>query len=143
MVEIRRYERRAVDREDALHGAFLGRLDHGCVDLLDGGGLLGLDDQIDHGDVGGRHAHRGAVQLARQFRQDEADSTGRTRRGRDDRHRRRAAPMQILVHDSPGLTEPVISWKVNQELIHPFVVLYIVRLLLLKHNTFHAMEPHF
>ena len=37
-------------------------------------------------------------------------------------------PVQILVHDAPGLAEPVIGGQVYQKLIHPFVVFSLEQL---------------
>src|SRR5207248_3257679 len=71
---------------------------HRLVDLLWIGGALGDDLEVNDRDVRGRHADRNAVELALQLRQHEADRLGGAGRGRDHRHRRGAAAIEILVH---------------------------------------------
>ena len=56
-------------------------------------------DQIDHGDVRGRNAHRVAVQLALQFRHHQADRLGGAGGGRDHVDRGGAGAAQILVRE--------------------------------------------
>ncbi len=59
---------------------------------------LGDELEVDDRDVRRRHADRDAVELALQFRQDEADRLGRAGRGRDLRQRGGAGAVEILVH---------------------------------------------
>ena len=83
--------------QNALHRAVGGGLDGG-VDLFDGHFAAGDDLQVDDRDVRGRDADRGAVQLALQGRQDQAEGLGGAGRGRDHRQGGGAAAVQILVH---------------------------------------------
>ena len=66
------------------------------------GVALGHELEIDDRDIGHRHADRGAVETALQFRNDKADGLGGTRRRRDHRHGGGAAAVEILVHGVEG-----------------------------------------
>ena len=68
------------------------------VDLFRRRRALGDEFQVHQRDVRRRHAHRHAIELAIEIRQDEADSLGGACRGRDHRERSRAATIEILVH---------------------------------------------
>ena len=94
VVEVDRDVGRGGVAEDALE-LLLGGALHRLVDFLHVGLALGDDLEIDHRDVRGRHADRDAVELALQLRQHQADRLGRTGRGRDHRHRRRAAAIEV------------------------------------------------
>ena len=63
-----------------------------------------FDDEleIDDGNVRRRHADGRAVEPALEFRQDEADGLGGAGRGRDHRHGRSAAAVEILVQGVEG-----------------------------------------
>ena len=54
--------------------------------------------QVDHRDVGGRHADRRAVELALQGRDHQAQRLGGARGGGDHRHGRGACAVEVLVH---------------------------------------------
>ena len=78
--------------------AFLmrGPLDS-AIDLIDIGRSFGDDLEIDHGNIGRRHANSDAVEPAFELGQNEADGLGRARRGRDHGEGRRARAVKVLV----------------------------------------------
>src|SRR5450830_220317 len=82
MVEIDGYQRLCLVREDAGQWAFRSGFQQG-IDFLDGGIALGDKRQIDQRHVDDRHAHGKTVQLAIQFRQDQAHGGSSARLGRN------------------------------------------------------------
>ena len=68
------------------------------VDLVLVGLALGDELEVDHRDVGRRHADGDAVELALELGQHQADRLGGAGRGRDHRQRRGAGAVEILVH---------------------------------------------
>lgn len=66
-----------------LEGTVSSLLD-GSLDLVVAGTLLDAAGQVNHGDVGGRHTHGHASELAVELRNDLADSLGGTGGGGDD-----------------------------------------------------------
>src|SRR6516164_614895 len=97
VVEVDRDGRRLVDAEDAAQPVRTGRLLHQRVDLVAGGLARGIKCEVDERDVGGRHADRGAVELAFQGRQYEADRPRCAGRGWDHRLRGSASAAEIAV----------------------------------------------
>jgi hypothetical protein len=61
------------------------------------GVALGREGQVDQADVGGRHAHRRAVELALELRKHLADGAGGAGGGRDHRHARGARAAHVGV----------------------------------------------
>ena len=78
VVEIHRHVRRGGDVENALQAAVGGGVDGG-VDFFLGHGLLDDELDVDQRHVRGRHADRHAVELALEFRNDQADRPWRRR----------------------------------------------------------------
>jgi len=82
--------------EDALQGAFCGRLESG-VDGLYVDGLGGDEGEVNHGDVGGRDAHGEAVELAVHLRDDETECLGGAGGAGDHAESRSAGAAEIFV----------------------------------------------
>ena len=75
----------------------VGGFDHRVVDLFDGGRARGLEGQIDQADIRHRHPDRGAVELALELGQHEADRLGGAGRGRDQIDGAGAGAVRVLV----------------------------------------------
>ncbi len=75
-----------------------GRALHRFLDLAGVRRTLGEELEVDHRDVGRRHADGGAVELAGEFRQHEADRLGGARGRRDHRQGGGARAVKVLVH---------------------------------------------
>ena len=97
MVQVDRDQRVGGRGQNAAHRAVRSS-QQGGVDFLDGDFATGDDLQVHHRDVRGRDADRRAVQLALQFRQDQAQGLGGAGRGRDHGQGGGAAAVQVLVH---------------------------------------------
>jgi hypothetical protein len=97
VVEVAADERFFGVTEDALERAVGRGLDR-FVDFGNRGRLLGDELEVDDRDVRGRHADRGAVELALEVRKHQADSLGGAGGGRDHRERCRAGAVEVLVH---------------------------------------------
>ncbi len=96
VVEIGRNQRLRIHTQDAPERA-VGRLDHRLVDLLDGGGPRRLEGQVDQAHIRHRHPDRGAVELALQLRQHEADRLGGAGRAGDQIYGAGPRPVGVLV----------------------------------------------
>ncbi len=81
------------DARELAFGRFLERR----VDLLDRHLALEFDRQVDHGSVGRGNARGEAIELARQFRQDQSDRAGGAGGGGDHGHGSGARTTEILV----------------------------------------------
>jgi hypothetical protein len=79
-----------------LRSPFAACLDEGRLELVDRGGAAGDKGQVANRSVGHRHPHRGAVQLARERRIDEADRLGSAGRSRDNVDRSRPCTAHVL-----------------------------------------------
>lgn len=101
VVEVAGDERLGSVAEDALQLAVGSSLD-GVVDLFDRGVLLGDELEVDDRDVRGRNADRGAVQLALQVRQNEADAAAPVEVGIMDRAAARARYRSLCMVSSVG-----------------------------------------
>ena len=82
--------------QDALEVG-LGGLLEGSLDLGEGGGLLGLEGEVDDGDGGGGDAEGHAGELALDLGDDEADGLGGAGGGGDDVLRGGAAALPVLL----------------------------------------------
>ena len=78
MVEVNRYQRFVVGRQDARERARGSGAD-GAVDLLDRGVAGGGEGEVDERDVRRWYADGGAVELASKLRQHQADGPSGTR----------------------------------------------------------------
>ena len=96
VVEIDRDQRLVGVAENALERALRRRLEQ-RVDFFHRGVALGRESQVDHRDVGCRHADRRAVELALELGQDFADRAGGAGGGRDHRHAGGAGAARVLV----------------------------------------------
>ena len=65
------------------------------VDFGHGEVAAGNPGQVHYRDVGGRHADRGAIQLALKFRDHQAESLGGAGRGGDHRHGGGAGAVEV------------------------------------------------
>ncbi|MCF0253498.1 MAG: FAD-dependent oxidoreductase, partial [Duodenibacillus sp.] len=99
VVEVDRHERLVVVAEHAAHGLGLARGLHHGVDLLDARRAQRREDQVDEGDVDGRHAHGVALELAVQVRQHQAHGLGGARLRRDHAVAGGAGAAHVLVVD--------------------------------------------
>src|SRR6516165_4002887 len=106
VIEVDRDRRRLVDAEDALGTVRLRGLFHQCVDLVARSLARRVEFEIDQRHIGGGHADRGAVELALERRQYQADRARRTGRGRDQRLRRGPRPPQVAVQ---GVLEALVA----------------------------------
>ena len=97
MVEVDGDIRHGRIAQHALQMGVGGVLDGG-VDLGHRGLLFRHEFQIDHGDIGGRHADRGAIELAVQLGQHEAHSLGGAGARGDHGEGGGAGAVEILVH---------------------------------------------
>ena len=75
---------------------------HRLVDLFLAGRPRGGEGQVDHADIRHRHPDRGAVELALQLGQHEADSLGGAGRGRDQIDGGGTRPVGILMQRVHG-----------------------------------------
>src|SRR5690606_15666589 len=71
------------DSEDAVEWA-AGGLAECLVDAVDGDVLLGLEGEVDDGDVGGGHAHGDAIDSALELGEHERGCASGAGGGRDD-----------------------------------------------------------
>jgi hypothetical protein len=85
MVEVNRYQRLVVVRENALERTF-ARFLHNLVDFVDAGLALRDKSQVDSGYVDRRHTHRETVEFAIEVREYEANSGRSAGACRDLRH---------------------------------------------------------
>ena len=98
VVEVAGDERAVAVREHVFHRAVAGSF-HDRVDLVDRGVARGDEREIDEGHVDGGHANGETVKLAVQFRQHEADRSGRPGLGRNHVVRGSTGATQVLVED--------------------------------------------
>ena len=98
MVVVDRHERFLGVAEDALQFAFGSGL-HDAVHFVDRRRALRDEGEVDDGHVDRRDAHRVAVELAVQVREDEAHGGGGTGLRGDHRHRGGTGAAEVLVID--------------------------------------------
>src|SRR6516162_8264823 len=106
VVEIDRDGRRPVYAEDALEPVRLRGIFHQRVDFIGDGLVRRVEGQVNQRDIGRRNPDRGAVELAFERRQDQADRPCRSGRGRDHRLRRATSAPQVAVQ---GVLEALVA----------------------------------
>jgi hypothetical protein len=95
--EVDGHERHVADLQDALQRAGGGLAERRVHVVGRDAGLHGVDHQVHHGHVRGRHPQRDAVQLPLELRQHQRHGLGGARARRHDVQRRRAGPPEVAV----------------------------------------------